>query len=71
MAPDAVQTSEGIWPEAGTVFYTLVTGAAPTSYVAAGSGKFAFQISDFVPGTVRLKSSGAATITAGYETIGD
>jgi hypothetical protein len=39
----------------------------PVQLVLAGAGKAALLVPDFGPGWVRLKTSGAATLTAGYE----
>jgi len=76
VAPRFTTSGEGVWSEeeSGATWYTLVTpgaSASPVQHVFGTAGSAAILISDFVPGQVRLKTSGAATLTAGYETIGD
>ena len=76
VAPHSQLTSEGVWPEGatGSTWFQLVNNAvtaSPVQHVFAGAGSAAILVPDFAPGMLRLKTSGAATITAGYESIGD
>lgn len=64
-------TSEGVNPDASDAnwmdaFY--VNTASAIQLVFAGSGKAALLVPDFGPGWIRLKTSAAVTLTAGYET---
>jgi hypothetical protein len=69
-------TPEGNEPDAstppatfGTLFY--MNDATPVRLVLAGAGTQALIVPDFAPAWIRLRSSAAATITAGFELAGD
>jgi hypothetical protein len=61
-------SSEGVSPDSSNVdwmdAYYLNT---PVQLVLAGAAKAALLVPDFGPGWIRLKTSAAVTLTAGYE----
>jgi len=74
VAHHGVLTPEGNEPDHSTlptIFFPLLYIETPVQYVFAGSGAAAFIVPDFEPSWVRLRSSGAATITAGHEGTGE
>lgn len=67
-------TSEGVLPEEDdSVWYPLsyIASTQPVQYVFAGAGNAAFIIPDIVFMHVRLSSSAAVTLTAGWMAVGD
>lgn len=69
-------TAEGSEPDAATppaTFHQLhyTSTATPVQLVFAGAGSFAIQIPDIAFNWIRLRTSAAANITAGWEASGD
>jgi hypothetical protein len=67
-------TAEGNEPDQSTppaTFYQLYYIDTAVQIVFASAGSAAILVPDFEPAWIRLRSSGAATITAGFEVTGD
>lgn len=62
-------TSEGVHPDANAANWAQVYYLSdPIQVIFSGAGSAVLLVPDFVPQYIRLNSSGATTITAGWET---
>lgn len=64
-------TSEGILPDTNAANWAqIVYTNVPVQHIFAGAGSICLMIPDFEPAYIRLKSTSAVTITAGWEAAG-